>query len=1335
MPPGIEPPLLNLTVLSEPGALLFSLSDSRYIAQLARVDIDAQWLQAVQAVQAADRGDSASRQALDFGRALFERLLPRRIAQVLDACQSGLLCLQLPQALAGIPWEMAHDGRQFLAEKFLLYRQILGDAIPPQKPAGTTRGDLRVAAVSHDARASVLAQRLAGLGGVQFVALQTQQATCDSCSSIANADVVHCFDIPDSFETEVLHALAAPSARPRLIVLQGSAASASAHAIAGHAGALGLNVLVHAHDGISADFDAALYRGIADGLGLAAAVHAARAAAGAPLAALYGDGSHALLHAPERAPAEDSLRQVTILSCDIVGSTALIEQWGAERYSELLADFHALCAHTAAAGGGTLDDPQGDDGLMCYFGFPVAREDAAAQALRTALALVDGVAAMPLRVRVGVATGQVVIRSGQPVGAPVHLAARLQALADPGSVVASEATRQIVGAHFRFGLLDARPQLKGFDQPGAVYRLIAESRPLGTERFDAAVRLTPFVGRAQEMHALARHWERSRTGGARAVLLSGEAGIGKSRLMREFRHSLAESSHETIECRCTPEHRHSALYPVIDLLRRLFGIRDADSLRIRRERIAAGLAHITGEAQAVALVAALLSLAPESQEPPLLQPAERQRQLTLDILVAWVCAQARRRAMCVLVEDVHWIDPSTLEFLQRILADAGNAPLLVLMTCRPEAAEHIGPQETIEVKALAPDASRAMVLAACADAPLPPEVVRLLVSKTDGVPLFIEESTRMAVDLGGHAASMASPLSRFSVPASIQDLLMARLDRLPRAKPLAQLGGTIGREFSLALVEAVLANENTPMVLDDIEGRLRLLVEAGLLIEKGRPGQRSYVFKHALVRDAAYQSLWTRDRKTLHRAIAGVLGTSFAELVEAQPELLALHYTEAGMEAEAVAWWERAARHAASRSAHDEAISHLVQGLALIPHLPASAERERIELRLQLLLAGRLIATEGYGADRVEQVYGRALALCESLRDDAALAKVQLGLEGYHFMRGDFDRAHAISRQTAPLVAREGQPMQQLQARWAVANLLFHQGEVVQAVAHMDALLADYDAQAMLRSSAVQDPGVMCLCYSAWGLWELGCPDAALERAERVVALAEQRDHRFSMGEARGFRTTVHFFRGEVDAGLRSARRAIEVCEDGGFMVWLAHARVMHGRLLAETGDPAAGIEEMRRGYALWARTGAVVTRAFYLAMQAEGLALDGRPDEGLLLLEDALALVHRHGERYYQAEIERLCGELILQSGARAGRDRREEARRWFGDALRSAHSQQLRGLALRCAMSLAQLERGTQGAAEALRILKTEHDTFTEGAQTRDVQRAAALLRRSGGATPGSR
>lgn len=1335
MPPGVDQPLLNLTVLPEPGALLFSLTDSRRIAQLARVAIDDAMLQAAQTFPA--EADQAAR----HGRLLFEHLLPPRIAQALVASTSTMLCLQLPEALAAIPWEAAYDGSRFLADRFALYRQILGDTAPPPGADSLSDGELRLVVVAGThVPAGALAQRLAGIAGLQVIAAHSDLAAPDARADLAHAHVVHCIDGVASFGAALLDELNAASARPHLLVLQGGA-GASAHAMAARACALGLNLLVHAHDGSPDGFDATLYRGLASGLELATAVHAARQAASTgggapPHAALYGDGRRRV-RAPRALaePTENSRRQVTVLCCDIVGSTRLIAQWGAERYSELLADFHDLCTRTAATCGGSLDAPQGDDGLMCYFGFPVAREDAAVQALRAALALVDGMASMPLRARVGVATGEVVVKSGQPVGAAVHLAARLQALADPGGVAASDATRQLVGDRFRFSLLESRPQLKGFDEPGPVHRLIAEARPLGTERFDVAVRLTPFIGRTQEMNALARQWERSLAEGARAVLLSGEAGIGKSRLMREFRHVLAESGHETIECRCTPEHRHSALYPVIDLLRRLFGIREADHPRIRRERIAAGLAHITGEAQAVALVAALLSLASEPQEPSLPQPAERRRQLTLDILVTWVCAQARRRALCVLVEDIHWVDPSTREFLQRLFAEAGDAPLLVLMTCRPEAGERPGPAETIEVRALAPEASRAMVLAACADAPLPPDVVRLLVSKTDGVPLFIEESTRMAVDLGSHAVSLASPLSRFSVPASIHDLLMARLDRLPSAKPVAQLGGTIGREFSLALVEAVLADENAPMVLDNVEGRLRLLVNAGLLIERGSAGQRSYVFKHALVRDAAYQSLWIRDRKTLHRAIAGVLGSSFATLVEAQPELLALHYTEAGMEAEAIEWWERAARHAASRSAHDEAIDHLTRGLALVPHLPHGDARDRSELRLQLLLAGRLIATEGYGADRVEQVYGRALALCDSLQDDAALTKVQLGLEGYHFMRGDFERAHAISRQTAPLVARDGHPMQQLQARWAVANILFHQGEVAQAVSHMDALLADYDAQAMLHSSAVQDPGVMCLCYSAWGLWELGRPDAALERAERVVALAEQRDHRFSMGEAHGFRTTVHYFRGEVDDGLRSARRAIEVCEDGGFMVWLAHARVMHGRLLAEAGDAAAGIEEMRRGYALWTRTGAVVTRAFYLAMQAEGLALDGRPDEGLLLLEDALGLVRRHGERYYQAEIERLCGELILQSAARTGSERRDEARRWFGDALRSAHAQQLRGLALRCATSLAQLERNTHGAADALRILKTEHDTFTEGAQTRDVQRAAALLGRSGGAAPGSR
>ncbi|MDQ6680120.1 MAG: AAA family ATPase, partial [Pseudomonadota bacterium] len=649
----------------------------------------------------------------------------------------------------------------------------------------------------------------------------------------------------------------------------------------------------------------------------------------------------------------------------------------------------------------------------------------------------------------------------------------------------AESTRRIAGSGFEFQSLPPTPALKGLDSPGPSFRLLRETEA-GDGVRDPSLRLTPFVGREAESAVISRHWTAACTGHLRVVVVSGEPGIGKSRLLREFRRSLMAQQHAVIECRCTPEHANSAFHALIEVLRRLMQVRNADPVEVSLAKIRDSVPASLSVDDAALLIAELLSISAAPGQPKLRYTPERQRQLTLDVLVAWFKHAAEKTPVGLMIEDIHWIDPSTLEFVNRLIAEAANLPLLVLITVRSETEPKWEPAFAcveLELKGLPPESARALIIGASGEWRLPSEIVRMLGAKGDGIPLFLEESTRMAVDLRLDAETTETPGSRFTVPASIHDLLMARLDRLGPAKRVAQLGATLGREFSRALLEAVLKHPTFPLRIDDVAGSLRVLVDSGLLIAMGEAANVCYLFKHALVRDTAYQSLWERDRSKLHEAIALVMIEQFKPLTEAQPELMAFHLGEAGMNTGALQYWERAARRATSRSAHDEAISHLTSGLAMIARVPAGPERDRTELQLQLLLAGRLIATRGYGASRVEQVYARASELCGQLADDISLMKVHLGLEGYHFMRADFERAHAIAEEAGVMAARSANPMHRLQLSWASANLLFHQGEIQAAVARMDACLIEYE-RLEHRPGAVQDPGVMCLCYSAWGMWE-----------------------------------------------------------------------------------------------------------------------------------------------------------------------------------------------------------------------------------------------------------
>jgi tetratricopeptide (TPR) repeat protein len=895
-------------------------------------------------------------------------------------------------------------------------------------------------------------------------------------------------------------------------------------------------------------------------------------------------------------------------------------------------------------------------------------------------------------------------------------------------VVVSESTRQIVRDRFDFVQLEHLPMLKGFDRPGAAYQLIGENQRNNTG-FDANPQASPFVGRADELDLLDTHWAAARHGEMRALLVSGEAGIGKSRLVREFRRRLAVGHHAALECRCDPDHANSAFYPVIRLLLHLFHIRDGDSQKQRHGKLKTAATTMTLPADEIDALAVLLSSEGGQTQDPLQISPEKQRENTLNMLVRCVDYLAGTAPVFLLFEDVQWLDPSSRDFLKLLAFRSVHLPLLLVLTERTELQTRRDPGfpiSRLELKGLSAQATLDLIAGACGEFTPSGQSLQLLIDKADGVPLFIEESANMLTDVrnqNGHAHQDALTALQFSIPGKVQDLLMARLDRLAGAKQIAQLGGAIGRRFSLSLLQAVLSHETTPVRIDSLASRLHSLVASGMLVERAEDDDTHYHFKHALMRDAAYQSLWERDRRKFHRAIAVVIGEQFPVLAESQPETLALHFSGAGIGDKAIVYWEKAARLAVSRSAHEESINHLNQGLALLDALPSRTDQDQTELRLQLLLAGQLIATEGYGSNRVGAVYERAAELSLACGDLRAQLRVQLGLEGYHLMRGHFEEAHTIALVAEALVRKSTDRMHGVQARYALANILFHQGDLVSAVAHMDECLADYRTLAH-RPGAVQDPGVMCLCYSALAQWELGFPDDALRRAQDVVTLAGQLKHKFSMGQALGFRAMVHYFRGELEQALDWAAQAIAICKAGGFAVWLAHAKLIHGRALAELEDSQAGITEMAEGYAMWSSTGAVVTCAFYLSIQAEALALAGRPDDGLVMLERALTLVSTYSERYYEAEIRRLTGELTLQSAALRGENRDAQAEAWFTGALDAAQSRKLNSLTLRSAMSLGRLWLRQSRPAQAHAVVQAALAAMREGQDTCDLVSARQLL-----------
>ena len=1300
---------------------------------------------------------------LDFGLAMAEALLPAPLREVLARQPAGSeLQLQLGTTLAELPWELAAlafrpnlgavpmstTAARHLDEHFTVVRHIMATGAPPSVLRQRAPGALLQ--VLHGMTAAAAAGDTPQPGRFGPLLLRVHAADGRTPEAwrraVCAADIVHLHGTPQAAEPLLAAAsalcqpdwLAELALAPRLLIAEGLPAAAHT-GLALAAGRAGLSLL--ATEAAAPLALAGFYAALAEGSSFGAAAQLARAAARRArtpgvTAWFHGDGTYIPLRlAPTMAPVaakpgnppaapDDDVRQVTILACDLVDSTGLMHRLGDEEYSERLTHYHRRVADIAQQHNGLADDPQGDDGFMCYFGYPVASEDAAAAALRAGLALSVALDDLGLTVRIGISTGRVVIRHNQPVGSAVHHAARLQARAGAGGVLVSAATRQIAGERFEFSLDTAVSQLKGFAEGGAVYRVHRERPTQGTERFDTRAYLTAFIGRDAELAQLQQRWLAALAGERQTLLLVGEAGIGKSRLVREFRQSLDAAGHRTLECRCAPEHTTSAFQPLIDVLRRRLQVQAGDDPTLQLERLRQ-LAITTGPGgdEALTLLGLLLSV-PAEVLPPLVDAAiaasaERRRQRTMSLLLH--VSQGLTGPVCLIFEDVHWIDPSTRELVQRMIDGPRQQPLLLLLTQRSGA----GTQDAgfkvpaMALSGLGAEAARALVQGAIGSALLATDLVRWLAARSDGVPLFIEESARMAAVLAARqpGADVASSL-RDAVPDTLQDLLMARLDQLPQAKRAAQMGAALGRSFRQALIEAVNRHPRSPIQLPALGAELNALVQAGLLGMQGEGPQRLYTFKHSLVRDAAHQSLLERDRRRLHGTIADVLQHQFAALCDSQPERLAQHHEQAGMADEALAGWQRAARHATQRSALGEAIAHLRRALVLVLRQAPGPDRDRIELQLQLPLASRLIGSAGYGADAVEAVYGRALALGQSLADDAAQTKARLGLGGYHFMRGDFARAMALAQEVESRLGSTPLPRPRMQSAWAQANVLFSQGQLRQAMA----LMARCRAQNQLlghRPAAVQDIGVMGLCYSAWALWALGHADQALASAHQAVALAEQLEHRFSIGQAHGFLAVVHYLRGETAPGLTAAQRALDVSEAGGFAVWLAHAKAIHGRLLAEQGNLLAGLAAMDDGHALWAATGAAVTQPLYLVLRAEGLALAGRPDEGLTLIHQAQALIDRHGEHCHAPEVHRLRGELLRQTGRPAA-----EVEPWLQAGLSCAQQLQLHGMALKSGIALARLWRDDGQPQRAADLLAQQLAGLDEGHQTRDLQQAKQML-----------
>jgi class 3 adenylate cyclase/predicted ATPase len=1015
-------------------------------------------------------------------------------------------------------------------------------------------------------------------------------------------------------------------------------------------------------------------------------------------------------------------RQLTVLFCDVVGSSRILETLDEEDWSYLLREYHASCQHVIEHYGGYVAQYLGD-GVLAYFGYPVAHENNAHRAIKAALEIIAQLDSMnqrvrlaiepkqaTLRVRIAIHTGLTVVANLAHGIVPV-IASRLQQKAVENTVVISESTYRLVEGAFACYKLGSL-HLENISSPQLAYQVMGES---GLQsRFEVGVSrgLTGFVGRHEELARLDDIWREVLGGSGRVVLIHGDPGIGKSRLVEEFTARLGGSSLRALACQCSQYNNNSAYYAVINLILSLLGVRPTDGDDIKLERIEASIARIgIGADEAVPIIARLLSLSCGDRYKEANLSAAQEKQKLQDLLVAWLHQEAAITPIRLFVEDLHWVDRSSQELLDRLVATVADSRILLLVSLRndvPLPWQDVAHVRRITLGALGEQAAQAMVRNLQGNQTLAADVIRRLVAHTDGVPLFLEESTLLVLSQEGY--------DQDGIPASLQDLLMARLDRLGAAKELAQYAATIGHEFSHALLRAV-ALYDEPRLLANVDQ----LMGAGLVRRHEDTGAPHYSFKHALIRDTAYRSLLTRTRKLIHRCIADAFVEKFPDIGRNQPELVAHHYTEAGQTQQAVDYWQKAGLRSAERYESSEVIAHLKKGLQLLATLPNTPGRLRQELELQAVLAGRLIATQGYGAAGVETVYQRALELARELRDTPRSLQMTLGLQSFHFTRSNFQMAHRLADECLALARQVSDPARVLNVHWVLGEIFFHQGDHALCEAHLSECMNNYQ-KSYHRPRMLQDPAVMSLSYCSWTHWMLGFPERALETVTRAIDLAEELAHPFSKSVAYSFAAGLHLFRGEFTAARRLAERAIELCTEHGFPVWLAFCTVVQGRARVEDGDVSAGIEDMERGIALWEGSGSVVTTPYYKTLLAEGYAAAGQPELGLKQLEEALSMVDRTGERYYEAEICRVRGELLLQ--ARGAQHAQADAEAYFTRAVDVAGRQTVRSLELRAVMSLTRLQMATQPGELLRKRLGAIYHGFTEGTNTADLMEARQLL-----------
>jgi class 3 adenylate cyclase/tetratricopeptide (TPR) repeat protein len=1053
------------------------------------------------------------------------------------------------------------------------------------------------------------------------------------------------------------------------------------------------------------------------------------------------------VEAPVQPRAPGERRQLTVLFSDLAGSTALSEMFDPEDLRVVLHDYQAACASVIALYDGHLAKYLGD-GILAYFGYPRAHEDDAQRAVRAGLGIIEAMSRISdeheratgvrLPVRVGVHTGLVVagdmdaagsLEQMAIVGRTPNLAARIQSIAELDALVVSAETQRLVQGFFESRDLGTF-ELKGIAEPVHLHRILSAGTARSRLEIPSA-QLVPFVGRARESARLNDLWSAAREGSGRVVLLSGEAGIGKSRTLDTLKQHVAlETDAWLTECRCSAYFQDSAFYPIIDLLSNIvLGFQRDDSADERLSKIVGFVTQYGLSLEhAIPLLAALLGVPLSARfEARDISPL-RQKQETIELLVGILLARSERQPVLFVIEDLHWADPSTLELLDRLISRIEKRPLLVLLTFRP----HFTPQWSgaaivaIRLTGLSRADGESIIRDVAGATPLPAKVVEHLLDRTDGVPLFIEELTRMVLEANivverEGAYELRAPIESFEIPTTLQDSLTARLDRLGTAKPLAQLASAIGRDFGYDLLEALPGPHHATL-----DRELARLVEAGLVNQRGTIPTATFSFKHALIRDSAYSSLLKTSRADYHRAIGETLVSSFPQLGEQQPELVARHFTQAGDAHQAIVYWMKAGGLAQSRSANVEAARHFTYGLEQLEALPETPERIAVELSLQMGLGQSVLTAKGFASVDAERAFARAQQICDLIGANPQLDPVLWGLCTLHIVRSQMSRARALAERILELAESTADRKRQMNAHFTLGSIAYWSGDLTEARERLETSLEMLDGPELYveeRKLYGTDPGVACAAHLGLALWHLGEPALADERMSQAIARAESIDHPFSIAAALSYAALLGLLRRDAGATMRLGQRAFDLAAREQYPIWIADGMIFRGWAMTELGERAAGLELIGQGRALYETIGAQLWQTQICAIQAELAMEDGDNAAARSFVDDGIART-ASGESYCEAELHRLDAEVLRSE------NKFDAARSTYRRAIETARAQRNRFFELRALGGLLELAREQESSdvgslVEELRALL---ETFPRDAYEIDIREARALLASAG-------